>query len=141
MIIVSRSSAWVIPLAVLSGCGRTPPPPLDTGARQAVWDFYTGVAQQDWQQAYLALHPESKKRLTLEEFTRLAQDYRRNLGFNAEELHVRSCDEKGTEAIAHVVLTGRDASRQRHYRDAVVVRQSVEGWRVILPAAFGRTDH
>jgi hypothetical protein len=99
------------------------------------------LVRQDWQQAHVALHPDSKKRLTLEEFTRLAQAYRRNIGFDPEELRVQSCEEKGAEAIARVVLTGRNASRLRRYKDAVVLRQSADGWRVILPAAFGRNAH
>ena len=54
-----------------------------------------------------------------------------------KELQVQSCDESGTEAIAHVVLTGRDTARLRRYKDAVALRQTVDGWRVILPTAFG----
>jgi hypothetical protein len=94
--------------------------------------------RQDWQQAYDALHPDNKARLTLEGFTRLAQAYRHNLGFNPEELHVQSCEEKEAEAIAHVVWTGQSASKQRRYKDAVVLRQSAGGWKVILPDTFGR---
>jgi hypothetical protein len=67
----------------------------------------------------------------------LAQAYRRNLGFEPEELHVQSCEEKGTEAIAHVVLTGRNGSHQRRYKDAVVLRPSADGWKILLPIYFG----
>ncbi len=138
MIALTRRWAWVILLAVLLGCSRTPAPPNDTGAKEAVRSFYDGLVQQNWQQAYIALDPDSKQRMTLPEFTRLAQAYRGNLGFNPEELHVQSCEEKGTEAIAHVVLTGRNESHLRRYKDALVIRQTVEGWRVVLPATFGR---
>jgi hypothetical protein len=125
-------------VAFLPGCGRTPAPPVGTGAKEAVRDYYAGLLRQDWRQMYGGLHPESQKRLTLEEFTQLAQAYRRSLGFYPEELHVQTCDEKGAEAMAHVVLTGHQASRTRRYRDAVALRQNNDGWRVILPANFGR---
>lgn len=137
MIVPLRNWVWIILLAVLPGCSRTPAPPAGTGAREKVHQFYEGLLRQDWEQAYDALHPESKKRLTPAQFTRLAQAYRRHLGFDPEELHIQSCDEKGEEAIAHVVLTGRDASRSRRYKDAVALRRSAEGWRVILPSTFG----
>ena len=137
MIVPSRSWAWVLLLAVLPGCSRTPAPSTGTGAREAVQNYYQGIVRQDWQQAYIALHPDSKKRLTQAEFTSLAEAYRRNLGFNPEEILVQSCEEKGTEAIAHVVLTGHSAAHQRRYKDAVVLHQSADGWRVILPDTFG----
>lgn len=138
MLVSRRRWTGIILLSVLGGCSRTPAPPPGTGAREAVQDFYEGLMRQDWQQAYTTLHPESKKRLTRENFTRLAQTYRHKLGFDPEQLRVQSCEEKGAEAIAHVVLIGRAASKQRRYKDAVVLRQSAEGWRVVLPGTFGR---
>ena len=80
--------------------------------------------RQDWQRAYGALHPDSQKGLTAREFTRLAETYRFNLGFNPEVLHVQSCAEQGTEAVAHVVLSGPGAAKQRRYKDAVVLRKA-----------------
>jgi hypothetical protein len=74
----------------------------------------------------------------LSEFTGLALAYRRNLGLDPNELRVQSCDENGTEAIGHVVLTGRDTARLRSYKDAVALRQTADGWWVVLPAEFGR---
>jgi hypothetical protein len=137
MIVPSRSWALVILLVVLPGCSRTLAPPIGTVAREAVQDYYEGLVRQDWHQAYVALHPDSKNRLTQPEFTRLAEAYRRNLGFDPEQILVQSCEEKGMEAIAHVVLTGHTASRQLRYKDAVVLRQSANRWGIILSDTFG----
>src|SRR5262249_17002382 len=83
----------VVLLPGLSACERTPRPPSGTGAQETVRSYFEGIIQQNWQQAYSALDPASKKRTTLQAFTGLAQTYRRNLGFNPEELRVQSCDE------------------------------------------------
>jgi hypothetical protein len=138
MLVSTRSGAGIILLVVLFGCNRAPAPPPGTGAREAVRDYYEGLMRQDWQQAYGLVHPEIKKRMMLEKFTRLAQTYHRNLGFNPDQLNVQSCEENGTEAIAHIALMGQAASKQRRYKDAVVLRQSAEGWRVVPSATFGR---
>jgi hypothetical protein len=133
-------TSWVglVLLAGLAGCNWAPAPPAGTGARETAQAYCEALVQRDWQQAYAALHPDSQKRCTQEQFTRLAQAYRRNLGFEPEEVQVRSCGERGTEAIAHVVLTGRASSQARRYKDGVTLRQTVEGWRVVLPPSFGR---
>jgi hypothetical protein len=111
---------------------------IGTGAKEKVREFYEGLVRQEWQQAYATLHPESQSHLSVEEFTLLAQTYRSSLGFEPEELHVQSCAEKEAEAIAHVVLTGHIESRQRRYKDAVVLRRSDDGWRITLQDHFGR---
>jgi hypothetical protein len=129
-------------LAGLSGCNSTPAePPAGTGASEAVKSYYEGLIRQDWQQAYLVLHPDNQKRLSSQEFTLLAQAYRSSLGFEPDELHVQSCDEKGSEALAHVVLTGHNASKEMRYKDAIALRHGADGWRVVLPATFGRKVH
>ena len=69
---------------------------------------------------------------------RLARDYRAGLGFEPEELHLRACQEHDSEAIAHVVLTGRNADQERRYKDAVTLRRFDDGWRVLLSPTFGR---
>ena len=104
----------------------------------AAHDFYEALVRQDWPRAYAALDPDTQKRHSPEQFARLAQQYRRGLGLEPQAVHVRSCEEHGAEAIAHVTLTGRAAGRQAHYRDAVSLRQTGAGWRVVLPATFGR---
>jgi hypothetical protein len=123
----------------MAGCGRAPVPPADTGSRETVRDFYEGLLAQDWQRAYAAIDHDGNRRLTQQDFTRLAEAHRRNLGFAPEELHVQSCQENGTQAVAHVVLTGHAGGKQKRYKDAVALRRGADGWRVVLPDGFGRT--
>jgi hypothetical protein len=123
--------------AALAGCSPAPALP-DTGAKDAARVFYEGLLRQDWQQSYAALHPDSQQRYPRAEFIRLAQAYRRNVGFEPEELHIRSCDEQGTQAIAHVVLTGRTRGSKQRYNDGLLLRQSAGAWRIVLPNNFGR---
>ena len=137
MAVHGRRWAWVI-LAVVVGCSRTPAPPAGTGARESVRDYYDGLVRQDWPKAYAALHPDSQKRFTPEQFSRAGKAYRHDLGFDPEEVKVQSCEENGTEAIARVVLLGRKSSHRRRYRDAVVLRRTAGGWRVVLGNNFGR---
>ena len=121
------------------GCGADPAPPPGTGAKEVVHEFFDALLRQDWPKSYSALHPETKKRIAAPQFARLAQLYHQNLGFKAEAFQVQSCDEQGSEALAHVVLTGHADSKQRRYKDAVVLRNTREGWRVVLSDAFGRS--
>jgi hypothetical protein len=128
----------VLLLAGLSGCTPKVAPPAGTGAKEVAQDFFEALVRRDWQQAYAAVHPDSRKRCTQEQFTRLAEAYDRNLGFDPVEAHVRSCDEKGAEAIAHVVLIGRTSSQTRRYKDGITLRYTADGWRVVLPTSFGQ---
>lgn len=132
------SWAGLLLLAGVAGCSAAPAPPAGTGAKEAAQGYYEALLRRDWQQAYAALHPDSQRRCTQEQFARLGETYRRNLGFDPEAVHVRACEEQGTEAIAHVVLTGRGAAKQQHYRDGIVLRQNAGSWRVVLPQNFGR---
>jgi hypothetical protein len=135
-----RRAAWAALLLVAglaSGCGHAPAPPPDTGSREAVRDYYEALVRQDWGRAYTALHPDSRARCSAEQFTRLAQSYRRNLGFEPEEVQVRSCEEHGDEAVAHVMLNGRPGGKQRHYKDAATLRHSGSQWGIVLPRSFG----
>jgi hypothetical protein len=139
--VIFSARLWAF-LALLAGvCGCSPTPaesPAGTGASEALKSYYEGLIRQDWQQAYRVLDPDNQKRWALQEFTRLAQAYRSSLGFEPEELHLQSCEEKGSEAIAHVILTGHNAVKEIRYKDAVVLRHGADGWRVVLPATFGR---
>jgi hypothetical protein len=139
VIVSARIWALLALLAGLSGCGPTPAESLaGTGASEALKSYFESLIRQDWQQAYHVLDPDNQKRWAFQEFTRLGQAYRSNLGFDPEELHVSSCEEKGSEALAHVVLTGHNAAKEMRYKDAVVLRHGADGWRVVLPATFGR---
>jgi hypothetical protein len=128
---------WVTALAALAGCGETATPPTDTGAEAAARDYYEAILRQDWAKAHAALHPDSRARCGPKQFARLAQNYLRNLGFHPREVRVRSCEEHGSEAVAHVVFTGQSSSRRRYYKEAVTLRPSGNGWGVVLPPRFG----
>jgi hypothetical protein len=129
----------VLLLLVLVGCSRKPAP-SGPGAREAAQRFYEALVRQDWPQAYGALSPDSQARWSPEAFAELARAYRRNLGFDPAEVRVRSCDEQGEKAIAHVVLIGRAGVRSQRYNDASMLQRTHAGWRVILPESFGRTS-
>jgi hypothetical protein len=122
----------------LIGCARAPDETPGTGAKECVQGYYEAIIQQDWPKAYAALDPQSQKGCGSQQFSRLAQSYRAALGFEPGAVHIRACEERGTEATAHVVLTGRAATQERRYKDAITLRRSDEGWRVILPQNFGR---
>lgn len=131
--------SWCLPLAlIVAGCGAPPDAPTDTGARDATKDFFEALVRKDWQRAHAALHPESRAKCGAAQFEPLAQHYRRQLGFEPQAAKVRACEEQGTEALAHVVLTGAAQGKQRTYKDAVKLRQSATGWGVVLPSRFGQ---
>jgi hypothetical protein len=131
-----RRCAWGW-LLLAAGCGGTAAPPPSAAAAVAQ-RFFTALKDQDWPGAYAALHADGRKRLALEEFTRRAQRYRNAIGFEPTAAHVRSCEERGDEAVAHVSLTGQAGGRQRFHKEAVTLRRGPEGWGVVLPPRFGQ---
>jgi hypothetical protein len=134
-----RHAIWsLLVAAAVAGCGHSPAPPAGTGAREAAASFYEALLRQEWERAYAVLHPDSRAQCNAERFTGLARNYRRDLGFEPVSLRVRSCEEQGGQAIAHVVFMGPAGHRQRYYRDALVLRHSGENWGVVLPPRFGK---
>jgi hypothetical protein len=129
--------AWILLLA-FAGCSSRPDSATSTGATEAVQAFYEAILRQDWQQAYDLVHPDNQAAFSAEQFARLAESYRTDLGFEPEAVHVRSCEEHAAEATAHVVFAGTSASGPRLFKDAIVLRQSPRGWAVVLPPQFGR---
>jgi hypothetical protein len=123
----------VVAAGLLFGCGRAPAPPSGTGAREAAVGYLHALSKKDWPGAYAALHRESRGRYSLEQFGRLARNYRDHLGFEPSAVRVRACEEQGDRAIAHMVWTGRG-----QYKDAVELRREGEGWGVVLPKNFGQ---
>jgi hypothetical protein len=120
-------------LIALAGC-TAPAPPMGTGAEAVVRGYYEALIRKDWPSAYAALHPDSQAKTTAAQFSRQAENHRRTIGFAPEQVGVRSCEEHGPEAMAHVVLKGAG----RTYKDAVTLRQTASGgWGVVLPARFG----
>ena len=76
------------------------------------------------------------KRLTTEQFGRQTQAYRKRLGFDPEEVHIRSCEEHGSKAIAHVVLVGHLDGQRKQFRESVALRLSDGKWAVLRPHHF-----
>jgi hypothetical protein len=68
----------------------------------------------------------------------MAGNYRLGLGFEPHKAAVRSCEEHDNEALARIVFSGRDGSRQRFYKDVLTLRRSGDVWGVVLPARFER---
>jgi hypothetical protein len=127
--------AWMV--LVLVGCSQTPTSPPDTGSREAARSFYAALIEQDWPRARETLDAESRKRVDPATFARLGKQYRQRLGFEPEAVHVGACEEHGSEAIGHVLLTGRGAAGPAKYRDAISLRRNGATWEVVLPAHFG----
>ncbi|HJZ89932.1 MAG TPA: hypothetical protein VKE40_03600 [Gemmataceae bacterium] len=125
-------------LIALAGCRPAAEVPAGTGAKEAGHAFFEALSRQDWPASYALLTPESRARVGADEFARMAQAYRRSLGFETTEVHVTACDERGPNAIAHVTLSGQSPHRQR-FKDAIALRRGDAGWSVILPANFGQS--
>ena len=123
---------------LLTGCNDSPEQAPGTGAKECAQGYYEALIRQDWPKAFACLDPVSKKRSSSSQFSRLAQSYRSGLGFEPDAIHVRACEERGTQATAHVVLTGQAGTKSHRYKDAVTLRRDDSGWRVVLPANFGQ---
>lgn len=126
--------ALVLSLAwACMGCGGKPAP-ADTGAREIVQNYFEALIQRDWNRAHDVLDPESQARYPRVRFVELARKYAA-LGFEPTSVKIRSCEEQGNQAIARVFLIGKAAAKERRYRDAVTLRRTENGWRVVLPAS------
>jgi hypothetical protein len=125
-------------LLVLAGCGPAQPTAPHTGAEEAARDYYEAICRRDWPRACELLHPDSRARWNADGFAGAAAEYRRRLGFEPEAVHVRSCEEQGDEAKAHVVLEGRASGKQLFFKEAAELRRSMSGWGVVLPQRFGQ---
>jgi hypothetical protein len=122
-----------------AGCGSAPTTaPAATGAAEKVTAYYEALVRQDWNAAYACLYPESRRRWRPEQFAKLARAYRQGLGFEPEEVRLRSCQEQGDEAVAQVVLRGRAKGRERSFRDAILLRRQNQTWGIVLPRRFGQ---
>jgi hypothetical protein len=133
---MQRGLAVMAMTAAVAGCGKPAVRP-GTGAEEVVREFYAALLRQDWSRAYAAVDAQQRSQCSADRFASLAQHYYRGIGFAARELHVRSCEEHGDDAIAHIVLTGEDGSRRRFHRDAITLRWDGAVWRVVLSSRFG----
>ncbi len=134
----AKSSAQLHVLDALAGCGAAVALPEGTGSEEATRRFFEAVLRKEWVQAYEVLHHDSKREYPPHRFAALAEQYRSNLGFEPVEVRIRSCQEHGSEATAHVVLVSRGDSPSRSYKDGVLLRRSDSGWGVVLQRTFGR---
>ena len=128
--IIATAGCWLA--LALAGC-RGAPAAARTGAEQAVREFYEALVRRDWNAAHAVLHADSRAKPSAAQFARRAESYRRQLSFEPEQVVVRSCEEHGSEATAHVVLRGGT----RSYRDAIVLRKDGTIWGIVLPPRFG----
>ena len=129
-------AGWSLVL-IVAGCSREVPAAAGTGAEGVVRGYYDALVRKDWTEAYAALHPDSRAKVSAAQFARQAESYRRQLGFEPQQVTVRSCEEHGSEALAHVILKGSAAGGPRSFKDAVVLRQTAGRWGLVLPARFG----
>ncbi len=133
-----RTSIVGIVFAAIAGCGTAPDSSGGTGAKAATVRYFQALIRQDFAEAYAALAPESKAKITPEQFAKLAKEYLRGLGFEAKTVHIHTCDEHAAEAIANVWLSGIGRHRHR-FKDAIVLHRDATGWAVVLPAKFGKS--
>jgi hypothetical protein len=132
------ASCWPLLAAILSGCQTPAPPTLeDTGSTEVVKLFFEGLVKQDWAQSFAVLTAERQKTISLDQFRRQAQAYCKRLGFEPQEVHIRSCEEHGTEAIAHLSLVGHVQGQRKQFRESVVLKKSANRWQVVPPNHFG----
>lgn len=128
-------------MLLLLGCGKTPETTAspDTGAKDAVREFYSAIIGKDWATAYARVHPDSRRSWPHDQFTRRAEAYRRHLGFEPKSVRVPILEERGTEATAHLELSGTGAANGRHdFKDAMTLRSADGRWFLVLPANFGQ---
>jgi hypothetical protein len=125
-------------LAALAGYGPGQPTTPRTGAEEAARDNFEAVVRRDWLRAYDLLHTQSRSRYSAVGFARAAEAYQRGIGFDPEAVRVRSCEEQGEKARAHLVFEGKAGGRQKFFREATELRRTEAGWGVVLPPRFGR---
>ncbi len=133
-----RTAIIVLVFAAIAGCGKAPDSSAGTGAKAATLLYYQALIRHDYGEAYTAIAPESKAKITPESFAKLAKEYLRGLGFEAKTVHVYTCDEHGAEAIANVTLSGTGIHRHR-FKDTIVLKRDATGWAIVLPAKFGKS--
>jgi hypothetical protein len=127
---------WIA-AALAVGCRGAVEPPVRTGAEDTARTYFQALLHRDWPTAYAALDPRSQARCGVEQFAVLAQAYRCKFGFEPSAVHIRSCEEQGSQAIAHVVFTGRAAGHARFFKDAVTLHRGEASWGVAAPPRFG----
>ena len=121
-----------------SGCGSESSERVDTGSTQVAQNFFTALREQQWDLAYDLVHIDCKVRVGGAQFRQLAGAYRKQIGFEPESVVVRSCEESGGEAKAHIAFRGRAGTDQKFFKDAIRLKQQGEKWFVVLSSTFGQ---
>ena len=124
----------LLPLCLL-GCGEKQPTITNTGAEAVVRNYFDGIIHQDWPACYALLHPDTQKRLTQQQFTTYAQEYRRKLGFAPEEVHIQSCTERENDAVAHLSLSGEASKKKHTYKEGATLKRTEGSWKIVLTQA------
>jgi hypothetical protein len=123
---------------VAAGCGPASSSPPGTGAAKAAERYFSALVGRDWPAVYACLDEAAKVKLSADQFQSKAAAFRSDWGFEPEAVQVRSCDEHGDEAVAHVVLSGKGKDGHKQWKDAVALRRGPAGWHVVPPANFGK---
>src|SRR6516164_8826075 len=126
---------WLWLAAALAvGCGRpVPTRPQGTGAEAAARDFCEAVVRQDWDRAHALLDADAQAACSPGRFGQLAATYRAGMGFEPDAAHVRSCEEHGDDAVAHVVFSRSVGSKRRSFQDGLTLHRGASGWAVRPP--------
>lgn len=122
--------------ACVTGCASAPEMPAGTGAAETAASFFAGLQTSDWNLAYSLVSPGKQKPVSLEQFTRQARAYRSHIGFDIEEVRMRSCEEHAEEALAHILLVGHAHGNRKQYREGLILRRVDGKWAVMLPSHF-----
>ena len=129
----------LVAVMLVAGCGGpTDPAPPDTGAKAAGEGFFSALVANDPARAYALLDPDTRKRVSADQFATLARTYLRRVGFPVEHVYVRASEEQGDRATVHVTLTGNGGGHTRRYADGVTLRREAGVWSVVLPVTFGK---
>ena len=123
-------------VALLIGCRKNAAAPARDGAKEIVQTFYEALLQRDWPTAYAKLDMESRARVPMDQFDRLARQYAAGLGFEPTAVQIRHWDEQGDEATASVVLIGQAGDKTHRYKDGITLNRRDDGWRSRAPRKF-----
>ena len=130
-----RTTCLLLLHLCLLGCGEKQATVTNTGAEAVVRSYFNGIVRQDWPVCYALLHPDTQKRLSLQQFASYAQEYRRKIGFLPEEVHIQSCTERENDAVAHLALSGDQSKKKHTFKDGATLKRVADGWRIVLAQA------
>jgi hypothetical protein len=122
----------VVLCVFLIGCGEKAVSKSDSGAEATARDYFESMIRSNWAEAYSALHPESKRTLSLGQFSNYAQMYRQKLGFEPQTLVIQSCTEREKDAVVHLVIKGTRQDRERIFKEGAVLKRTTDGWGIVL---------